>query len=92
MWWLTSEPGNVNIEPATGTQTLPVQTAAAAVAAAAAAASASADKTMTLPAVVTEAPDDANLQRTQSARFPPEKRPESKSWLNRWWLLISRKY
>jgi len=48
-----------------------------------AAAASPTDKTMTLPAVTTAAAaDDANLQRTQSARFPPEKRPESKSRLN----------
>ena len=42
-----------------------------------------AEKTMTLPAGVRAAAasteDDANLQRTQSARFPPDKRLESKS-------------
>jgi len=29
-------------------------------------------------AVATAAAADANLQRAQSARYPPEKRPESK--------------
>lgn len=74
LWWLALEAGNVNVEPATrsaaGTHTLPVKSSAAA--------ATPADKTMTLPAVVKAADDDANLQRTQSARFPPEKRQESK--------------
>jgi len=77
-----SEAGTVGIEPATmsaGTHTLPVQSAVA---------PAPADKRQTLPAVMTAAAADDNLQRTQSARFPPEKHPESKSPLKRWWLVI----
>jgi len=64
---------NVGIEltpKAAATHTLPMQSTTAAVAVALA------DKTQTLPA--TGATADANLQRAQSARYPPEKRPESK--------------
>jgi len=70
----TQEAANISVEPSTraaGTHTLPMQTTAAAVA--------PADKTKTLPAAVAAAAaDDANLQRAHSARYPPEKRPESK--------------
>jgi len=45
-------------------------------------AAAAADKTQTMPAVATAAADDANLQRAHSARYPPEKRPESKCSLH----------
>jgi len=38
-------------------------------------------QSMTLPVVTTAAAVDANLQRTQSARYAPEKRQESKSAL-----------
>jgi len=41
------------------------------------------DKTQTLPPVVTSAAlADSELQRTQSARIAPERRPDSKSPLN----------
>jgi len=79
MLWM-SEPAIVSIEPATrsaGTHTLPVQSAVA---------PAPADKTQTLPAVVKAAADDSNLQRTQSARYAPDKPAQSKSPLNHWWL------
>jgi len=42
------------------------------------AAAAPADKRQTMPATSAAAADDANLQRAHSARYPPEKRPESK--------------
>jgi len=61
---------SVRVEPAAGTHTLPIQSPAAPTIV---------DKTQTMPAAMTIAADDANLQRTQSARYPPEKRPESKS-------------
>ena len=74
LWWSAQEAANVSVEPATraaGTHTLPAQSTTAGPAAA--------DKTQTMPAAVaTAAAADANLQRAQSARYPPEKRPESK--------------
>jgi len=85
LWWWSLEAVNVSIEPATssaGTHTLPAQSAIAPT---------PTDKTQTLPAVATVAETDANLQRTQSARYPPEKHPESKSPLNHWyWLVMSK--
>ena len=60
-----------------GTHTLPMQSAMA---------PAPADKTQTLPAVMAAATDDTNLQRTQSARYAPEKQAQSKSPLQHWWL------
>jgi len=75
-----SEAADISIEPATrsaGTHTLQVQSAVV---------PAPADKTQTLPAVMKAADDDTNLQRTQSARYAPEKQAQSKSPLNHWWL------
>ena len=85
--WLASEAGgNISTEP----QQQQLMAAASAV-----------DKTLTSPVAVTSTiaaahtvDEDANLQRTQSARFAPEKRPESKSSIEPlmstvWWLVVS---
>jgi len=86
LWWLVPEAANISSEPAprsAGTHTLPAQSGVVPT---------PADKRQTMPAVVSAATADASLQRAQSARYPPEKRPERKSLLNRWWLACNSEW